>query len=186
VAASGTLTGSTYENRYFGLTLTVSSGWHVQESSVKQQIIERAKGLATTGDPAKNAELKQAADNTLNLLTISEYPVGGSVPFNPTILCGAEKTPSSMIKDTDYLTGLKQSLQQSRMTMSLTRDVYSQTLSGVEFLVIDLAIDYQGVTVNQRYYAHLRRGYALFFIAVYQTNEQLKTETEILRSVVLR
>lgn len=186
VVASGTLTGSTYENRYFGLTLTVPAGWHAQDSSVKQQIIERGKELVTSDDPAKRAELKRAADNTLNLLTVSEYPVGGSEPFNPMILCGAERIASSVVKDTDYMIGLKQTLRYSRMTISLARDAYSQTLGGVEFSVIDLAIDYQGVTVNQRYYAHIRKGYALFFIVVYQTNEQLKTGTEILRSVVLR
>jgi hypothetical protein len=186
VAASGTLTGSTYENRYFGLTLTVPAGWQVQDSSFKQQARERGKELVTSDDPAKRAEIIRAADNTLSLLMISEYPVGGSVPFNPMIVCGAEKVPSSMVKDTDYISALKQTLQFSRVTMSVVKDVYSQTLGGVEFSVIDLALDIQGATVNQSYYAHIMKGYALFFIVVYQTNEQLNAESEILRSVVLR
>ena len=84
------------------------------------------------------------------------------------------------------MTGLKQTLGYSQIPTRLAKDVYSQSVGGSQFSVIELVLDYGGVKVNQRYYAHIRKGYALFFILTYQTNEQLNAETEIMRSVVLR
>ncbi len=182
----GTWTGPTYKNQYFGLTLTIPQGWQVQDASVKQRINEKGKELVTSDDPVKKDQINQAVENTLNLVTVSQYPLGSAATSNPVFVCGAEKVPRTMVKDADYTAGLKQSLQYLQVPIHVAKDIYTQTVGGVEFSVIDLALDFNGTTVNQRYYAHIKKGYALFFIVSYQTEEQFRMQTEMLKTVVLQ
>ena len=182
----GTVTGSTYANKYFGLTLTIPAGWQVQDSSFKKRINEKGKELVTSDDPTTKGELNRAADNTLNLLIVTQYPPGEARPFNSIFICGAEKIPAGVRTDADYMSALKNTLKYAQVPITIERDVYSEQIGGVAFSVIDFKSNYSGAIVSQKYYAHVMKNYTLFFIIIYQTDEQLKTHTEILRSVVLQ
>jgi len=181
----GSVTGSNYANKYFGLTLRIPSGWSVQDSDIKKQMNEKGKELVTSNDPAKKVELVRAIDNTLNLLTISERPLG-SPGFNPMFICGAEKPPAGAKTIADYMVSLKNTLKYAQLTITIEKDVYSEQFGGVAFAGIDFDTNYSGTIVSQKCYARIVKDYVLFFIVVYQTDEQLKNETEILKSVVLR
>lgn len=181
----GSVTGTNYANKYFGLTLTIPAGWQVQDASVKKQISEKGKELVTSDDPTKKAELDRAVDSTLNLLTVSQFPVG-TPGFNSMFLCGAEKIPAGVRTDADYMSALKNTLKFSQVPITIEKDVYAEQIGGVAFSGIDFKSNYSGVIVSQKYYAHIVKNYVLFFIVIYQTDEQLKTQNEILRSAVLQ
>jgi len=179
---SGAVAGSTYSNKYFGLTLTIPGGWHVLAASATQEMKEAGKSLVTSDDPAKKAQLEEAVNKTLILLNASQYTDGAAVPFNPGLLCGAEKVPAPL-KDADYMKVLKGTFQYAQVPVSLERDVYPETLGGVGFSVIDVKVTLPQGVVLQKYYAHIIKDYALFFILTYQTDEQLQTQADALRSV---
>jgi len=182
----GTWTGSTYKNEYFGLTLTIPQAWQVQDSSFRKQINEKGKELVTSDDPTTKSELNRAMDNTVNLLIVTQYPLGEARPFNSMLICGAEKVPAGVSTDADYMGALKNTLKYSQVPITIERDVYSEQLGRVTFSVIDFKSNYSGTIVSQKYYAHIMKSYTLFFIVIYQTDEQLKTHNEILKSVALR
>ena len=182
----GSVTGSTYSNKYFGLTLTIPARWTVQNSSTKQLMSEKGKQLVTSNDANKQAELSRAVDATLNLLTVTQYPIGEAGRFNSMLICGAERVPAGVKSDADYLSALKNTLRYSQIPITIDRDVYLEQIGGTAFSVIDFKSTYPVGIVSQKYYAHLIKGYALFFILTSQTDEQLKTQTEILKSVILR
>lgn len=182
----GSVKGSNYTNQYFGLSLTAPAGWQVQDSGYKELIKDKGKELVTSADPGKKSELDQAVDNTLNLLTVTQYPAGTPGVFNSTFLCGAEKIPTSIKTDADYVNAIKATMQYSKVLQTLRSDVHTEQIDGVPFAVIEWQANYSGVLVNQRYCAHIIKGYALFFILIYQTDEHLRVENEILGSVRLR
>ncbi|MCU1264287.1 MAG: hypothetical protein JWM21_605 [Acidobacteria bacterium] len=182
----GSVSGTTYANNYFGLTLTFPAGWSVQDSNFKKQISDRGKEIVTSDDPTKKNELNKAVDNTLNLLTVTERPPGSPGPLNSMFLCGAEKFPTGVKTDAGYMLALKNTLQYSQAPITIERDVYTEQIGGVPFAAIDFKTDFSGVIVNQKYFAHIRKDYVLFFIVTYDTPDQLKTHTDILRSVVLK
>ena len=101
-------------------------------------------------------------------------------------ICGAERVPTGVTTDADYLLSLKNTLKYSQIPITMERDVYAEQIGGTAFSVIDFKSKYPAGIVIQKYYGHLMKGYALFFILIYQTDEQLKTQTEILKSVTLR
>lgn len=181
----GSLTGSTYTNKYFGLSITVPSGWQVQDSAYKKQLSEKGKELVTSDNQNTKSELEKAVDNVLNLLSTTQYPPGTSGVLNSSFICGAEKVPGIKTDD-DYMLALKNTLPYSQVPQTITRDVHTEQIGGVPFLVIELQTKMTGVTVNEKYCAHLIKGYVLFFISIYGTDEQLKVQNGILASIVLR
>lgn len=183
----GSVSGNTYTNNYFGLTLKFPTDWNVQDAEVKKQISDKGKEIVTSDDPAKKAELERAINSTLNLLTVSERQIGSLGPQqNSLLIVGAEKPPPGVKTDSDYMLALKNTLKFSHVPVTVEKDVYNEQIGGVAFSVIDFNTDFSGVIVKQKYFAHIRKSYVLFFIITYDTPEQLKTLDEMLRSVVLK
>ena len=180
----GSVTGSKYTNKYFGFTLTIPSGWNVQDADFKKALSEKGKEIVTSDDPGKKDQIEKAVDQTLNLLTVTELPPG-SAGSNALLICGAERPPG-MKTDADYMLGVKTTLKYSQVPVTFERDVYYEEVGGVMFSVLDLTVNYSGVIVRQKYYAHVVRGYALFFISIYQTPQQLSTLSQMMKSVTLQ
>jgi hypothetical protein len=180
----GSVTGSTYTNKYFGLTLTLPAGWSVQDSVVKKQISDKGKELVTSNDAATKSDLNRAVDATLNLLTAFEH-APGTAAQNSMLMCGAEKPPVGVKTDADYMVALKNTLKYAQVPISIEKDIYSEQIGGAAFSVIDFNTTYPGMVLSQKYYAHTVKDYVLFFIITYQTPEQLKTLQESLKSVTL-
>lgn len=185
VPGNGTIEGLTYFNQFFGLKLTIPGGWQVQDASRKQMITEKGKELMHAEDKGEQAQIEKSIDNTLNLLTISQYPLGSAVPFNPVFICGAEKIPATAgpVKDADYISSLKEAFQYSKVPVQVERETYFEAVGGVSFAVVDVKLNPPAGAVNQRYYTHIKKGYALFFILTYQTEEQLRPQIDILKTV---
>lgn len=181
----GSLKGSNYRNKYFGLTFTIPSGWSVQDSGARKQLSARGKEFLTSTDAAEKVELDRAVDSTLNLLTVTEHAIGSGA-FNSMLICGAEKPASGVKTDVAYMLALKNTLQFAQVPITIEKDVYAEQIGGVTFSVIDFNTNYSGVIVSQRYYAHIVRNYVLFFIIIYKTPEQLKTLMDTLRTVRLQ
>ena len=149
---------------------------------------EAVKKLIDTKDPAKQARLEEAFDQTLHLLNATQHPVGAPVQFNPAFVCAAEKIPAAAAGATaaDYLEVLKKTLGHARARVTIDRDVYTAEVGGETFSVIDVTLTHPDAVGHQRYYTHIRRGYALSLILVYLTPEQLRTLTGVVESVRLR
>ena len=182
----GSLTGLTYANKYFGLTLTIPTGWKVQDSSTKKRINDKGKELLTSDDPTKKEEIDRAVDSVLNLLTVTQDPIGEYTSFNAMFSCAAEKLPAGVKSDADYMAAVKNTLKYSQVPITIERDVYAEQIGRYAFSVIDFKTSISGNFVSQKYYAHIMKDYCLFFIISYQTDAQLKTTSEILRSVTFR
>lgn len=184
----GAVNGSTYSNKYFGLTLTIPPGWDVQGQDVKQGIKERGKVLVTSEDPTKREELDKALDNTINLLTLSQAPVEPNPAFKPLLIALADKVPAGApnMTDAEYFSALKNTFQYSQVPITLEKDIYLESVGATSFSVIGMSLDFKGVIVRQKYYAHVKKGYALCFILSFQKDDQLRALEGILRSAVLQ
>jgi hypothetical protein len=184
----GSLDGNAYANDFFGLTLTLPLGWKVQGEAVRERNREAGRKLFDTGDPAAQARLEKSVGNTLNLLTAYQYPVGSAVHFNPAFLCAAERIPAAAVgaTDADYMAVLKQTFRYSQAPITVDRDVYTEQVGGETFAVIDITTRFPNAIGHQRYYTHIRRGYALSLVLTYLTEEQLRTLEGVVKSVRFR
>ncbi|HJQ31608.1 MAG TPA: hypothetical protein VJ866_05500 [Pyrinomonadaceae bacterium] len=178
----GTLDGSVYTNRFFGLTLNIPEGWLPQGEHAKQEIREKGRELIGPDDP----EVERNARRVFNLLTVFRYPPGTSGPVNPTLLCSAERLPAAGVTDAVYMAGLKRLIQSTRARVTVDRDVYAETLGGQTFSVIVVTSEFRGAVTHHKFYARIMKGYALTISLSYATPEPLPEQTAALKSVRFR
>ena len=182
----GSLNGSAYTNKSIGLTLTLPEGWHVSGEAAKNEAVEAGKRLLGPSDPAKMKRIETATQRVVNLLTASQYTLGAAVPFNPVFLCLAERLPYAGMKEADYMAGLKKSLGSTDARVTIDRDVYKETVGGEPFSVVDVTSEFRGSVIHQRYYAHVRKDYALTFVISYATPDPTPAQAAVIQSIRLR
>jgi hypothetical protein len=175
----GAVAGSAYTNNYFGLRLIVPYGWSVQGQEVKELLQEKGR-TAIQGDSAQaNAQINDSLSNTVNLLTVFKYAVGSSVDFNASLICGAELLKNSSVSADQYMASARRMLEMSNSGYSF-RPLTKETVGGEEFAVMEVKMP---LSVRQKYYAAIKKNYALFFILTYTSEEDESVLRQALRSV---
>lgn len=174
----GKVSGSSYSNDFFGLRLTIPYGWRVEGQATKDMLREKGRELIKTDNPQTNAQLDASASNTVNLLTVFKYEIGTSVGFNASLICGAEwlETPMSA---SQYMASAKRVLEMSQKNYEV-KPFTTEMVGGQEFAVMEVVMD---STIRQKYYASIKKGYALFFILTYAADEDEAILRQALRSV---
>jgi hypothetical protein len=182
---SGTIKNSVYSNAYFGFTLRIPDKWHVLDDKAEETIMNVGRQALFGED--KN--LKKATDvsepETVNLLTILKHPLESEVHYNPGLACIAEKIdhPPGIKEGKDCLYRVKQFLETSELEPAFPKEIYSQTLGGIDFDVLYIEFNYGNMVVKQKYYTTIMKGYALSFIISFATEEDLKSLKQSLESI---
>lgn len=171
----GRFEGRVYHNDYLGMTIAIPSDWSIQDSQTARQMMRTGEKVMAGGNENMQATLTANESRTLNLVTASKYPDGTPVAFNPRIQCTAEGVSHlpGIKTGSDYLFHAKRWLEAGQMKFSFPREVYTETLAGVEFhvLVAESPLMPAG-TMKNEYFAAIRKGYTLLLILSYSTEEE--------------
>jgi hypothetical protein len=170
-AGAGTITGTTYFNEYFRMSLSVPAGWNFYDAQGRQAIVDNGRHLLSA--PDKKLQEAMDAVQTLNLLTVSKLPQSQSGPDNALFACGAERLAGTGIKSgVEYLTAMKKLIQYATPPVPLVEeDVSTETVGGVEFGVLTLRYAGPAGAIRQKYWATPKRDYALFCISTYTNDD---------------
>jgi hypothetical protein len=184
----GTLKNSVYQNNYFGLTVTIPTDWSVQDQASQQQIMVAGKALVAGDDKNLKAVLKATELQSVNLFTVFKYPLGSPVTFNPAIVAVAETVRQlpGIQRGKDYLFHARQLLQSSQVRASFPKEIYTVRLGGVDFDVMDSEFSIRGITVKEKYYATIRKGYALAFVVSYEKDEEESFQRKVLETITFK
>jgi hypothetical protein len=174
----GNVSGSSYTNSFFGFRLTIPYGWRVQGQEVKDMLSEKGRDSIQT-DARTKAQLDASTSNTVNMLTVFKYPVGSSPEFNASLICGAEWLQNPSISASQYMASAKRVLEMSDGQYSF-KPFITETIGGEPFAVMEVQT---ASSVKQKYYAAIKKDYALFFILTYMTDEDEAVLRQALRSV---
>src|SRR5262245_16092234 len=87
----GAVENAVYRSQYFGLSLTLPAEWSVQDESMRQKLVQTGTKMMFDGDKRMKTALKLSEQQTVNLLAAFKHPIGTPVPFNPSIMCVAER-----------------------------------------------------------------------------------------------
>lgn len=175
----GRVNGSAYMNDYFGLRLIIPFGWRVQGQEVKNMLLDKGRDLIQTNNAQANAQMDRSLSNTVNLLTVFKYAIGSSADFNASLICGAEWLANPSMTADQYMAA-------ARRTMALSSEKYyfrpvtTETIGGQAFAVMEVEMD---SAIRQKYYAAIKKDYALFFILTYANEEDEAILRQALRSV---
>lgn len=175
----GRVNGSSYANDFFGFRLTIPFGWRVQGKEVKDLLSEKGRESLKTGNQQTNSQIDTSVNNTVNLLTLFKYEVGTSTDFNASLICGAEWLPRAMTAS-QYLSNAKRVLEMSQQQgQYFYKPFTTETVGGEGFAVMEVGTS----SISQKYYVSIKKGYALFFILTYASDEDEAILRQALRSV---
>jgi len=184
----GAVKNSVYQNEYFGFKVTLPSDWSVQDQAMRQRLAEQGKQMMAGDDKGIKAVLKASELQTINLLAAFQHPVGTPVPFNPSIMCVAERVSGlpGIKRGKDYHFHARKLMESSQVKFEFPADIPAVTLGGVEFDVMPVTMTVGPSTAQQKYYAAIRKGYALNFIVSFTTADEEAVLQHILEGVSFR
>jgi len=181
----GTFTNATYQNKYFGLSVEIPPDWSIQDDEAQKQLIQTGSDILAGDDKNSKAIIEASCLQTVYLFTVFEHPVGSPVSYNPCIATVAEKIRNmpGIQRGRDYLYHARGFLEQSRLEATFSEEIPSEILGGVSFDVMSVEMSIKGMSVRQKYYATVMKGYALSFIISYGNDEQMSLLANILKTV---
>jgi hypothetical protein len=180
----GKLEGSIYTNDFFNMQLTVPPQWVVNGDEVKKRMLATGQEIVKSDDARTERAIKNAADRTFQLLTLSRVAMG-TAPLNSSFTCVAEEIPEStgVTQGDQYLNKMKESFKYSSLPLRVERDTYSEMIGGTQFFGLSVVAKIGTLEVPQTYHAYVTHGYALLFIGTLFNEQDRKTIDGIIGSV---
>src|SRR5215471_10290945 len=181
---AGTVQGSTYTNKYFGMQVHIPEGWQVQDNEATRALIERGRDLAVGDDKNLDAMIRASEQRSLTLLTVFKYAPGSPVDFDPSFMCLVERIDGlpGIKKGSDYLFHVRKGLAASKLAPTFEKEIYETPLAGVEFGVLETKLVVGKLEIRQKYYTTILKGYALSYIMSYSSNDEMRVQDETLHS----
>ena len=181
----GAVEKSVYRNEYFGFSLRLPPEWSVQDREAQQRIMEMGGKIIAGDDKNLKALMKASELQTVQLLTAFRHPLGTPTSYNPSVMCVAERVGHmpGIKQGRDYLFHTRRVLESSPMKIAFPGEVSAEKLGGREFDLMHVEMQFPGITVRQKYYASIMKGYALGCIMSYATRDEESTLDGILATL---
>ncbi len=181
----GTFEDSVYSNEYFGFSMTLPDDWSIQDQQSMKQIMDSGAEIMAGDDENLKAAIKYSEMQVVNLLSAYKHPVGAPVSFNPNINCVAERVRHApgIKAGKDYLYHSRNLLESGRLEYSFPKEIYTVPLGGMDFDVMSADLTVGQMTVHQKFYVAIIKGYALMLTVSFTEDEDESFLQEILESV---
>lgn len=179
----GSVNDGKYVNSYFDFEIAIPSGWSVQTKEQMDAMANTGKALATGDNEQLKAVLKASEVNTANLLSVFQYEVGSAVTFNPNFCVVAEniKNFPGIKTGSEYLFQARRFMEQSQVKYSyIDQDFVKETINGTDFYHMKATMSYMGLSIEQSYYATVKKGFAFIVIASYINDDQQQSLKEVI------
>lgn len=175
---SGTIENSVYKNRYFGFKLTLPEGWSPLDQNTQEEMEKVAGKLIAANQKGLDAMINASSKDAVNMFTVFKHPLGTPVPFNPSVMCMAQKVNHfpGIKKGSDYLYHLKtvlDTLDFGPISVEYSGSTDTEELGGVDFDVFDLRVQFGITVITQKFYARVMKGYVLSYVVTYQTWDEM-------------
>lgn len=170
----GRFEGPRYYHDYLGLTITFPSDWSIQDPQTTRQMARTGEQMIAGDNENMQAALQAGESRTVNLFAVFKHPRGSPVLCNSNI-CGVAENIShapGIRTGGDYLFHVRRLLEAGQMKFSFPREVYAETVAGVEFHVMTTELDVPPMKVKQEYFATVRAEYVLLLILSFSSDEE--------------
>ena len=179
---SGSLTDTTYQNTFFGFTLQIPAGWSVASSQTE----ERMRAIGSRAVAGEDPVLKAAIETSqpIQLLTLTERPVGAPVAFNSSLIVVAENVSHApgIRTGADYLFHIETLLERSPIPYQPLGEVGEMDLDGHSFSRRDFLISSQP-GIRQSYFVAREGEFVLAFIVTAQDEATVNSLSEVLAKI---
>jgi len=180
----GSFSGSVYRNNYFGMTITIPSDWSIQDSKSMQAVMDLGKKVIDKDDKNLKAVMEASKFQTVNLFAVFRHPLGSPVPFNPNLICMAERVRHmpGIKRGKDYHFHTRKLLGSS-LNVIFPKEIYTETFGGIEFDVLYSETNFGTIFAKQKQYAAIMKGYALIIVSTFADDAQEAALNKILKTL---
>ncbi|WP_157972893.1 hypothetical protein [Aureibaculum luteum] len=182
----GKVEENTYTNDFFGLTMEIPDGWHVQDQET-QKILQNEGANAIGGEKLAKA-IKAAEITSANLLMASQFDLATYqdpkvLNSNFTLVAENLGISSATIKDGDaYLEVSKKQFRNNNVPIEIKGDTKKIDIDGKTFHYFDGVLTMQGLKIKQRYMSTILNGFAILYVATYGSDDQLENLMQVLNT----
>ena len=150
-----------------------------------QALKDLGKGLLGKDDKNLKAVMEASEFQTVNLFAVFQHPLGSPVPFNPNLMCMAERVRHmpGIKKGKDYHFHTRKLLESSQMNVKFPGEIYTETFGGVEFDVLYSETSIETMLVKQKQYGTVMKGYVLLIVSTFADDDQEATLNDILKTL---
>lgn len=182
----GIFESGVYKNKFFDLRVKIPESWHTVDDDSRIELMKKGADLIAGDDENLKAIFNAADLDSINLLIVTEYPLGAPVSYNPSFIIMAEKVVHlpGIVRGKDYHFHTKKLIESSAITVSYPIDIYEDQL-GTEYTfdIMELEINIGKIKYFQKHYAIIMKGYALIFALTYSNKEELEKLDNIIETI---
>ncbi len=103
--------------------------------------------------------------------------------INSMLQVGAENLRGESYTCVEYAKASKAAMLKSSVTYNFDKEIYTKTINGKEFSIIDCSATYDGVTIHQQYYTTIVKGYAVFFVVSFIDSDDQPVLEQTIQSI---
>lgn len=180
------LKDSVYRNNFFGFSMTLPKDWSVQGKEMQKKLNEAGRKMLAGDDKNYEAVIKASQKQESPFeFSVFKYPVGSPVDFNPSLIGSAEKVADQpgIKKGEDFLFHVRKTLEASQLKFEFQKEIHPEKLGDTDFGVMEATLSIRNMSLTQKYYCVIRKGYAITFTISYLNEADGKELAKILESV---
>lgn len=161
----GSVTNGVYSNRFFGFSVAYPKDWVVHGEATNTRLKEIGKERAASTGAMSAASSEVLLNNTYQLLTTFQYPMGAAVEMNPGFMLVAERVSHApaIVTGRDYLLHVRPLMIKTGV-MPINDVPIELTLAGRKFFRQDSRAQLSGASIEQSIIITIDKGFALAFI----------------------
>jgi len=170
----GRVENNTYINEFFDLKIPVNPNWYLLDSEQMDRINEMGAQIVGGDNQELTSSIKASQVNTASLLMLYRHELGANVPYNHSIIIAAEniKNFPGVERGTEYLREALTLIKQSDIDIRLLESKTEQTISGVDFDAMTIAMNFPETQIFQDYLCIIKNGFALSFALSFVNDTQ--------------
>lgn len=161
----GSARGGVYTNRFFGFSVSYPKDWVVHGEATNTRLKELGKARATSSGAMSAASSEVLLQNTYQLLTTFQYPMGAAVEVNPSFMLVAERVSHApaIVTGRDYLLHVRPLMIKTGV-VPVNDEPAEFMFDGRKFFRQDSRIEISGLAIQQTIFITVSKGFALAFI----------------------
>lgn len=179
---SGSLSDTTYRNTFFGFTLQLPAGWSVASAQTEERMRAVGSSAVAGDDPLLKAAVETA--QPIQLLTLTEHPVGATVAFNSSLAVVAESVAHApgVRTGADYLFHMDALMEKSSIPYQRLGEIHDVDLDGHTFSRRDMMIMTQP-NIGQTYFVAREGDFVIAFIITSHEKATMDSLIEVVKEV---
>jgi len=182
----GSFDGKIYKNDFLGFSVSLPQGWFALDEKKRMEMMSTGLDLIAGDDKNYRTIVEVSKLKTVIMFSFYKQTVGFTDKYDHNIGGFAESLglrASSIKRGSDYLFHVKEALKQGKLKYAFHEKYQTKKIGSKTFDILSMAIKVGNMTLRQKLYCTIVKGYSIVITISYENQEQLKELESIIDSI---